>query len=80
MFLHRREAMMNSSDALNAKIAQSGADLAEAQKEVAQLLQELNAGTLNRQALQTGLLNLQQSVTQISSHIPTFNSDIVHKR
>lgn len=70
---------MNSSNSLNAKIAQSGADLVEAQKEVAQLLQELNAGTLTRQMLQTGLLNLQQYVSQVSSHIPTFNSDIVHK-
>jgi hypothetical protein len=70
---------MNSSNTLNAKIAQSSADLAEAQKEVAQLLQELNAGTLTKQTLQAGLLTLQQCVSQISAHIPTFNSDIVHK-
>jgi uncharacterized phage infection (PIP) family protein YhgE len=66
--------MMTSSATLNAKIAIGAADLAKAQAEVNQLLQELNAGTLNRSTLQTGLQNLQQYVSQLSDHIPTFSN------
>jgi hypothetical protein len=41
---------------------------------VALLLQELNAGTLNKSTLQTGLLELQQYVSQLSAHVPTFSN------
>ena len=61
-----------SSTTLTAKIAQGSAQLAQAQKEVSLLLQELNAGTLNRTTLQAGLESLQQTVSQIADHIPTF--------
>jgi hypothetical protein len=65
---------MMSSPKLKANIAIASADLAKAQAEVAQLLQELNAGTLNRSTLQTGLQNLQDYVNQLSAHVPTFTS------
>jgi hypothetical protein len=64
--------MMISPETLTAKIAQSSSDLAKAQAEVTLLLQELNAGTLNKSTLQTGLQNLQQYVSELSAHIPTF--------
>jgi uncharacterized phage infection (PIP) family protein YhgE len=66
--------MMNSSETLTAKIAIANSDLAKAQQEVALLLQELNAGTLNKSTLQTGLLELQQYVSQLSAHVPTFSN------
>jgi hypothetical protein len=65
---------MMSSPKLKANIAIASADLAKAQAEVAQLLQELYAGTLNRSTLQTGLQNLQDYVNQLSAHVPTFTS------
>lgn len=66
--------MMKSSETLTAKIAIANSDLAKAQQEVALLLQELNAGTLNKSILQTGLLELQQYVSQLSAHVPTFSN------
>jgi uncharacterized phage infection (PIP) family protein YhgE len=66
--------MMISPETLTAKIAQSSSDLAKAQAEVSQLLQELNAGTLNKSTLQTGLQNLQQYMSQLSAHVPTFSN------
>jgi hypothetical protein len=66
--------MMNSSETLTAKIAIANSDLAKAQQEVALLLQQLNAGTLNKSTLQTGLLELQQYVSQLSAHVPTFSN------
>lgn len=65
---------MKSSETLTAKIAIANSDLAKAQQEVALLLQELNAGTLNKSILQTGLLELQQYVSQLSAHVPTFSN------
>jgi uncharacterized phage infection (PIP) family protein YhgE len=66
--------MMNSSETLTAKIAIANSDLAKAQQEVALLLQQLNAGTLNKSTLQTGLLELQQYVSQLSAPVPTFSN------
>ena len=66
--------MMKSSETLTAKIAIANSDLAKAQQEVALLLQELDAGTLNKSTLQTGLLELQQYVSQLSAHVPTFSN------
>jgi uncharacterized phage infection (PIP) family protein YhgE len=63
--------MMSS---LDAKIAKGVSDLGKAQAEITQLLQELNAVPLNKSALQTGLQNLQQYVSQLSAHIPTFGN------
>jgi uncharacterized phage infection (PIP) family protein YhgE len=65
---------MTSAATLNAKIAVGVSDLTKAQAEIAQLLQELNAVPLNKSALQTGLQNLQQYVSQLSAHIPTFGN------
>jgi hypothetical protein len=65
---------MTSPATLNAKIAIGVSDLAKAQAEITQLLQELNAVPLNKSALQTGLQNLQQYVSQLSAHIPTFGN------
>jgi uncharacterized phage infection (PIP) family protein YhgE len=65
---------MMTSSALNAKIAVGVSDLAKAQAEITQLLQELNAGTLSKSTLQTGLQNLQQYVSQLSAHVPTFSA------
>jgi len=65
---------MKSSETLTAKIAIASSDLAKAQQEVALLLQELDAGTLNKSTLQTGLLELQQYVSQLSAHVPTFSN------
>ena len=65
---------MTSSATLNAKIAVGVSDLTKAQAEIAQLLQELNAVPLNKSALQTGLQNLQQYVSQLSAHVPTFGN------
>jgi hypothetical protein len=65
---------MKSAETLTAKIAIANSDLAKAQQEVALLLQELNAGTLNKSTLQTGLLELQQYVSQLSAHVPTFSN------
>jgi hypothetical protein len=59
---------------LNEKIAIGNAQLAKAQAEVSKLLQELNAGTFNKSTLQTGLIALQQDLSQLSDHIPTFSS------
>jgi hypothetical protein len=68
---------MTTSPALKAKIEQGVSDLAKAQQEVSVLLQELNAGTLNPQTLRAGLVLLQQYVSQVSYHIPTFSDDVV---
>jgi len=65
-----------SSTTLTTKIAQGSAQLAQAQKEVSLLLQELNAGTLNRTTLLAGLESLQQTVSQVAAHIPTFADKI----
>ncbi len=65
---------MNSSATLNAKIAKGVSQLGQAQAEIAKLLQELNAVPLNKSALQTGLLTLQQQVSELSAHIPTFGN------
>ena len=65
---------MTSPATLKAKIAVGVSDLTKAQAEIAQLLQELNAVPLNKSALQTGLQNLQQYVSQLSAHIPTFGN------
>jgi len=59
---------------LNAKIAKGVSQLGEAQAEITQLLQELNAVPLNKSALQTGLKNLQETVSELSAHIPTFGN------
>ena len=61
-------------ETLKAKIAKGVSQLGQAQAEIAQLLQELNAVPLNKSELQTGLLTLQQQVGELSAHIPTFGN------
>jgi chaperonin cofactor prefoldin len=65
---------MTSPATLKAKIAVGVSDLEKAQEEITQLLQELNAVPLNKSALQTGLKNLQETVSELSAHIPTFGN------
>jgi chromosome segregation ATPase len=71
-----KAAKTQSPKTLQNKIQEGSANLAAAQQEVSQLLEELNAGTLDRNTLESGLETLQQMVSQLSDHIPTFNPDI----